>query len=91
VVCKQKCQTLHNFNAMVAITLVLQTKSIERLASTWRGVSDGCKRKLKHLEKLSSPLKNFKQLRLTMQPLLEKSSKRYVALVPFCGKLRVVL
>ncbi|KAK6464069.1 hypothetical protein DFJ63DRAFT_302877 [Scheffersomyces coipomensis] len=76
----QNCYTLQNYSSMMQIILALTSEKVQKLKETWKSLSPGDILILKNLEDLSSPLKNFLNVRLSINQM--KPSK---GCIPFVG------
>lgn len=76
----QNCYMLQNYSTLMEILLALGSDKILKLKDTWRIIEPGDILIYKNLEKISSPFKNFSNLRNELNSL--KPSK---GCVPFLG------
>ena len=76
----QHCLELQNFATLMQIILALTSQRIQKLKQTWKDLIPGDILLLKNLEELASPLKNFLNIRLTINQI--KPSK---GCIPFVG------
>ncbi|KAG2734451.1 hypothetical protein G9P44_002457 [Scheffersomyces stipitis] len=76
----QKCYTLQNFSTLMQVILALTSEKVQQLRYTWKNLAPGDILMLKNLEELSSPLKNFLNIRLCINHM--KPSK---GCIPFVG------
>ncbi|CAM9010715.1 unnamed protein product [Wickerhamomyces anomalus] len=76
----QNCMMLQNYSTLMEILLALGSDKILKLKNTWRIIEPGDILIYKNLEKISSPFKNFANLRNELNNL--KPSK---GCVPFLG------
>ncbi|KAI5955875.1 LTE1 [Candida jiufengensis] len=76
----QNCLILQNFSTLMQIILALTSTKIQNLKSTWRNLLPGDILMLKNLESLTSPIKNFLNIRLSINQI--KPSK---GCIPFVG------
>ncbi|KAI5966171.1 LTE1 [Candida pseudojiufengensis] len=76
----QNCLILQNFSTLMQIILALTSNKIQNLKTIWRNLSPGDILLLKNLELLTSPIKNFLNLRIAINSI--KSSK---GCIPFVG------
>lgn len=76
----QNCFVLQNFSTLMQIILALTSEKIQKLKNTWKNLSPGDILMLKNLEDLSSPLRNFLNIRLSINQI--KPSK---GCIPFVG------
>lgn len=76
----QNCYMLQNYSTLMEILLALGSDKIMKLKKTWRIIEPGDILIYKNLEQISSPLKNFANLRNELNNL--KPSK---GCVPFLG------
>ena len=65
-----------NFATLMQITLALQNPSVEECKEAWKCVASRELLFLEELIKITSPLRNFKELRVLMQPKDNSSSGR---------------
>lgn len=71
---------LQNFSTLMQIILALTSEKITRLKSTWKNLPPGDILTLKNLEELTSPLKNFINIRLSTNQI-----KPTRGCIPFVG------
>lgn len=76
----QHCKTLQNFSTLMQILLALGSDKVMKLKETWRIVEPGDILIFKNLESISSPLKNFMNLRIELNKI-----KPSLGCVPFLG------
>ncbi|RLV84168.1 Guanine nucleotide exchange factor LTE1 [Meyerozyma sp. JA9] len=76
----QHCYAMQNYASMMQILLALTSEKIGHLKQTWKNLSPGDILSLKNLEELTSPSKNFLNLRLSINQI--KPSK---GCIPFVG------
>lgn len=76
----QHCYAMQNYASMMQILLALTSEKIGHLRQTWKNLLPGDILSLKNLEELTSPLKNFLNLRLSINQI--KPSK---GCIPFVG------
>lgn len=76
----QHCYAMQNYASMMQILLALTSEKIGHLKQTWKNLLPGDILSLKNLEELTSPLKNFLNLRLSINQI--KPSK---GCIPFVG------
>ncbi|KAG7192651.1 Guanine nucleotide exchange factor lte1 [Scheffersomyces spartinae] len=76
----QNCYTLQNYSTLMQIILALTSEKVQRMKETWKSLPPGDILMLKNLEELASPIKNFLNIRLSINQI--KPSK---GCVPFVG------
>lgn len=76
----QSCYTLQNYSTLMQIILALTSEKIQRMRDTWKLLPPGDILMLKNLEELASPIKNFLNIRLSINQI--KPSK---GCIPFVG------
>lgn len=76
----QNCLNLQNYSTLMQILLALTSEKIAKLKDTWKHLPPGDILLLKKLEELSSPLKNFINLRVSINKI--QPSK---GCIPFVG------
>lgn len=74
------CLSLQNYSTLMQILLALTSEKINKLKTTWKNLPPGDILILKNLEELSSPIKNFINLRLSINRI--QPSK---GCIPFVG------
>ena len=62
----QHCLTLQNYGTLMQVILALTSQKVQGFKSTWRNLPPGDILTLKTLEELASPLKNFLNVRLSI-------------------------
>uniref|UniRef100_A0A060TBN1 ARAD1D36388p n=1 Tax=Blastobotrys adeninivorans TaxID=409370 RepID=A0A060TBN1_BLAAD len=78
----ESANTYHNYASMMQIVLALGSSNIEKLKLTWKGVPDDDLHKLRLLQDLVSPLKNFANLREEIRRAINQLDH---GCVPFVG------
>lgn len=76
----QNCKTLQNYSTLMQILLALGSDKIMKLKETWRNLEPGDILIYKNLEAISSPFKNFFNLRKEINSL-----KPSLGCIPFLG------
>lgn len=76
----QQCYAMQNYASMMQILLALTSEKVGHLKETWKNLPPGDLLTLKNLEELTSPMKNFLNIRLSIN--LTKPSK---GCIPFLG------
>lgn len=76
----QHCYAMQNYASMMQILLALTSEKIGHLKETWKNLLPGDILSLKNLEELTSPVKNFLNIRLSINQI--KPSK---GCIPFVG------
>lgn len=76
----QHCLEMQNYGSMMQIILALTSEKVSRLKTTWNHLLPGDILSLKNLEELTSPLKNFLNLRLSINQV-----KPSQGCIPFVG------
>lgn len=76
----QNCFQLQNFSTLMQVILALTSEKVQKLRATWKNLPPGDILMLKNLEELSSPIKNFLNLRLCINKMLPSQG-----CVPFVG------
>lgn len=71
---------MQNFSTLMQVVLALTSEKVNKLKSTWNNLNPGDILTLKHLEQMSSPLKNFINMRVSTNQI--KPSK---GCIPFVG------
>lgn len=74
------CLDMQNFATLMQIILALTSERLNKLRSTWNKLPPGDILTLKNLEKLTSPLKNFFNIRLCTNELIPSRG-----CIPFVG------
>lgn len=74
------CLVLQNFSTLMQIVLALTSEKVTKLKETWKSLPPGDILTLKNLEDLTSPFKNFINIRLCINQI--KPSK---GCIPFVG------
>lgn len=74
------CLAMQNFSTLMQLILALTSEKVAKLKSTWKNLPPGDILTLKNLEELTSPLKNFINIRLCTN--LIKPSR---GCIPFVG------
>ncbi|CAH2354284.1 hypothetical protein CLIB1423_15S02696 [[Candida] railenensis] len=76
----QNCLLLQNFSTLMQIILGLTSEKVSKLKETWKNLPPGDILMLKNLEELSSPLKNFLNIRLCINQIKPSNG-----CIPFVG------
>lgn len=76
----QNCYGLQNFSTLMQIILALTSEKILKLKDTWKSLPPGDILMLKNLEELSSPIRNFLNIRLLINQLTPSKG-----CIPFVG------
>lgn len=76
----QNCCVLQNFSTLMQIILALTSEKVLKLKDTWNNLPPGDILMLKNLEELSSPLRNFLNIRLLINQLTPSKG-----CIPFVG------
>ncbi|GEQ66639.1 hypothetical protein JCM33374_g302 [Metschnikowia sp. JCM 33374] len=71
---------MQNFSTLMQVVLALTSEKVNKLKSTWKNLSPGDILTLKHLEQVTSPSKNFINMRVSTNSI--KPSK---GCIPFVG------
>ncbi|KAG5421592.1 LTE1 [Candida metapsilosis] len=76
----QHCLTLQNYGTLMQVILALTSQKVQGFKSTWRNLPPGDILTLKTLEELASPLKNFLNVRLSINQVTPSKG-----CIPFVG------
>ncbi|KAI5969423.1 LTE1 [Candida margitis] len=76
----QHCLTLQNYGTLMQVILALTSQKVQGFKSTWRNLPPGDILTLKTLEELASPLKNFLNIRLSINHITPSKG-----CIPFVG------
>lgn len=76
----QNCLELQNYSTLMQILLAVTSEKITKLKDTWSHLNPGDILILKHLEELSSPIKNFLNLRVSINQIQPSKGA-----IPFVG------
>lgn len=74
------CLKIQNYSTLMQILLALTSEKITKLKETWKSLNPGDILMLKNLEQLSSPLKNFINLRISINQIQPSKGA-----IPFVG------
>lgn len=74
------CLKIQNYSTLMQILLALTSEKITKLKDTWKNLNPGDILMLKNLEQLSSPLKNFINLRISINQIQPSKGA-----IPFVG------
>lgn len=74
------CLTLQNFSTLMQIVLALTSEKVSKLKETWKNLPPGDILTLKNLEDLTSPFKNFINIRLCINQIKPSNG-----CIPFVG------
>ncbi|CAN3355860.1 hypothetical protein DICA4_C00826 [Diutina catenulata] len=76
----QACCTMQNYSTLMQIILAVTSEKIQRLKDTWKSLPPGDILTLKNLEELASPLKNFLNIRISINHMTPSKG-----CIPFVG------
>lgn len=76
----QNCYSMQNYSTLMQIILALTGEKVQKLRGTWRNLPPGDILMLKNLEKISLPIKNFLNLRLSINQMSPSKG-----CIPFVG------
>lgn len=76
----QNCFSLQNYSTLIQILLALNSEKVQKLKSTWVNLAPGDILMLKNLDEVSSPLRNFMNIRLCINKMKPSNG-----CIPFVG------